>query len=425
MGFAKGSTHPMGHARTSDDEVVLRVLGLHFRYVHDMFQIGIMSDCAMLQHTHVKVEAGAMAQAKFFDERTDQSEVKARIIQKYFYAWAKVIIPSAKHREKKIAYIDLYAGPGRYKDGAASTPLMILERAIEDPDLRQMLVTFFNDADKNHTSSLQAEIDKLAGIETLTFKPHISCGEIDEDAENYFNEARLIPSFSFVDPFGYKGLSLKIVNGVIKDWGCDCVFFFNYNRINAGISNPAVKPQMDALFGEERAQKLREMLPDRSPEKREELILEELAQAIKAMGGKYVPPFRFKNSKGTRTSHSLIFVSKHFKGYGVMKDIMAKESSVTDQGVPSFTYSPADASTPLLFSLARPFDGLKQELLKVFSGKKRSMKQIYEQHSVDTPFIGRNYKDALLALENEGKITAEPAKRNKGTFADHVMVTFP
>ncbi len=329
-----------------------------------------------------------MAQAKFFDERTDQSEVKARIIQKYFYAWAKVIIPSAKHREKKIAYIDLYAGPGRYKDGAASTPLMILERAIEDPDLRQMLVTFFNDADKNHTSALQAEIDKLAGIETLTFKPQISCGEIDKDAENYFNEAKLIPSFSFVDPFGYK-------------------------------------PHMDALFGEERAKKLREMLPERSPEKREELILEELAQAIKAMGGKYVLPFRFKNSKGTRTSHGLIFVSKHFKGYGVMKDIMAKESSVTDQGVPSFTYSPADASTPLLFSLTRPFDGLKEELQKVFSGKKRSMKQIYEQHSIDTPFISRNYKDALLALESEGKIMAEPTKRNKGTFADHVMVTFP
>ena len=182
---------------------------------------------------------------------------------------------------------------------------------------------------------------------------------------------------------------------------------------------------MDALFGEERAEKLRKMLPDKSPEKREELILEELAQAIKEMGGKYVLPFRFKNSNGTRTSHSLIFVSKHFKGYEVMKDIMAKESSVTDQGVPSFTYSPADASTPLLFSLARPFDGLKEELLTVFSAKKRSMKQIYEEHSVDTPFISRNYKDALLALESEGKIVAEPAKRNRGTFAGHVMVTFP
>ncbi|MCF8476684.1 MAG: three-Cys-motif partner protein TcmP [Pseudolabrys sp.] len=365
-----------------------------------------------------------MAQAKFFDERTDQSEVKARIVQKYFYVWAKVIIPSVKLRGKKIAYIDLYAGPGRYRDGAASTPIMILERAIADVDLKDMLVTYFNDADKDHTNALQAEIDKLTGVETLRYKPHISCGEVDEDAERYFNETNLIPSFSFVDPFGYKGLSLKIVNGVIKDWGCDCVFFFNYNRINAGISNPAVKTHMDALFGEERAERLRGLLPKKGPEKREELILEELAQAIKAMGGQYVLPFRFKNSSGTRTSHSLIFVSKHFKGYEIMKDIMSKESSVIDQGVPSFSYSPADASMPLLFSLARPFDGLKDELLEVFSGEKLSMRRIYEQHSVDTPFIKKNYKDALIALEAESKIVAEPAKRKKGTFADHVLVTF-
>jgi hypothetical protein len=39
-----------------------------------------------------------------------------------------------------------------------------------------------------------------------------------------------------------------------------------------------------------------------------------------------------------------------------MKDIMAKESSTDDQGVPSLTYSPADASMPLLFSLQRPLD---------------------------------------------------------------------
>lgn len=366
-----------------------------------------------------------MANLKFFDERTDQSEVKARIVQKYFYVWAKVIIPTAKSHGKKLAYIDLYAGPGRYKDGAASTPLMILERAIQDADLREMLVTYFNDADKNHTNALQEEIDKLQGVETLKYKPHVSCGEVDKDAEKYFNETKIIPSFSFVDPFGYKGLSLKIVNGVIKDWGCDCVFFFNYNRINAGFSNPAVSTHIDALFGTDRAEKLRAQLLDKTPEQREQLILEELAQAIKAMGGKYVLPFRFKNAQGTRTSHSLVFVSKHFKGYEIMKDIMAKESSVIDQGVPSFTYSPADASTPLLFSLARPFDGLKEELSKVFAGKKLSMQQIYEQHSVDTPFIKKNYKDALLVLEQAGKIKAEPNKRKNGTFANHVMVKFP
>lgn len=82
---------------------------------------------------------------KFFDERTDQSEVKARIVQKYFYAWANVIMPTAQKNGRRIAYIDLYAGPGRYKDGAASTPLLVLQHAITDPKLSSMLVTLLND----------------------------------------------------------------------------------------------------------------------------------------------------------------------------------------------------------------------------------------------------------------------------------------
>lgn len=253
------------------------------------------------------------------------------------------------------------------------------------------------------------------------------CGEIDGDAEEFFTNTRLIPSFSFVDPFGYKGLSLKIVNGVIKDWGCDCVFFFNYNRINAGISNPAVKNHMDALFGIERAEKLRTVLPSKKPFQREAIVLEELAQAIKDMGGKYVLPFRFKNAAGTRTSHSLIFVSKHFKGYEIMKEIMAKESSIHDQGVPSFTYSPADESTPLLFSLSRPLDKLEGLLLEAFPGQTATMNEVYLAHNVDTPYIKKNYKTILTKMESKGSITADPPenRRRAGTFADHVKVTFP
>ena len=55
------------------------------------------------------------------------------------------------------------------------------------------------------------------------------------------------------------------------------------------------------------------------------------------------------------------------------------------------------------------------------------MNEIYEQHSVDTPYISRNYKDALLALEKEDAITVKSltGKRRAGTFADHLQVTFP
>jgi three-Cys-motif partner protein len=84
------------------------------------------------------------ARAKFFEEREDQSEVKARIVSKYFFAWANVVYASAQKSGGKIAYIDLFAGPGRYKDGSASTPLMVLERAIADEKLRGSLVAIFN-----------------------------------------------------------------------------------------------------------------------------------------------------------------------------------------------------------------------------------------------------------------------------------------
>jgi len=68
---------------------------------------------------------------KFFDERDDQSEVKARIVSKYFYVWAKIIVPHA--RSQRIAYIDLFAGPGRYKDGSASTPPWCLSGRLPSP----------------------------------------------------------------------------------------------------------------------------------------------------------------------------------------------------------------------------------------------------------------------------------------------------
>ncbi len=368
-----------------------------------------------------------MKARKFFEEGSDQSKVKARIVTKYFFAWAKVIMPRAAKHGSKIAYIDLYAGPGRYKDGAASTPLLVLQTALDEPRMAQMLVSYFNDARKENTTTLQEEISKLPGIDRLKYKPVVSCGEVDEEAALYFGTTKLIPSFSFIDPFGYKGLSLNIIKGVIKDWGCDCVFFFNYNRINAGIGNQFVAHHMDDLFGRERAKALRKRLPGLSPELREAAILEELANEIERLGGTYVLPFTFRNAAGTRTSHKLIFVSKHFRGYSIMKNIMARESSTHDEGVPSLTYSPADASMPLLFSLAQPLSKLKESLLDTFAGSEVNFTQIYETHSVGTPYIDKNYREILKQLENEGVINVRSTKgkRRAGTFADHVLIKFP
>ena len=367
----------------------------------------------------------------FFEEATEQSLIKATIVAKYFWAWAKVIMPTAKKYGNNIAYIDLFAGPGRYKDGAKSTPLLILEKAIQDADMRQMLVTIFNDADMDHSESLKQAISELEGIETLRHQPQIFSREVGAEVVKLFERTKGIPTFFFVDPWGYKGLSLQLVNSVLQNWGCDCIFFFNYNRINMGLPNRAVDPHMDALFGYDRAEALRRKLETLESSERELTIIEELAQALKEMGGTYVLPFRFKNITGTRTSHYLIFVSKNFRGYEIMKEIMAHESSVADQGVPSFEYSIASTRQPALFELSRPLDNLAEMLLEAFAGQQLTMHEIYLRHSIDRPYIEKNYKDVLKQLEaGEQIITDPPAskrRRIKGviTFGDEVVVTFP
>jgi len=374
-----------------------------------------------------------MTNNSFFDEAAEQSLVKTTIVEKYFSAWAKVIVSTQKRypqHAQKIAYIDLFAGPGRYKDGTLSTPLRILTKAIEDDDLRSRLVTIFNDKDEENVSSLKGAIQTLPGIERLEHTPQVLCEEVGEEIVKMFEEMRLVPTLFFVDPWGYKGLSLRLVNAVLKDWGCDAIFFFNYNRINMGINNDAVRPHMEALFGRERVETLIEKLAGRSPAERELLIVEEICQAMKEDDVEFVLPFRFRTAGGRRTSHHLIFASKNFRGYEIMKDIMARESTGEDDGVPSFEYNPADflPKQALLFKLSQPIEDLKADLLSEFKGQRLSMKQIYERHSVDTPFIKKNYKDALKALLEEGKIEAVSPKGKpprKGTFGDDILTIFP
>ena len=307
-----------------------------------------------------------------------------------------------------------------------STPLMVLERAIRDPVIAERLVTLFNDLNSDATQSLETAIKSLPGIGKLKHAPQVINQEVGTEVVKRFEEMSLIPTLFFVDPWGYKGLSLKLVNAVVKDWACECIFFFNYNRINPGLGNEAVREHMDALFGFQ-ADELREQLEGLDPTARELTIVERLSRALDPDGKRLVLPFRFRRDN-QRTSHHLIFVTKNFRGYDIMKKIMAKESSKIEQGVASFEYNPADERYPTLFELNRPLEQLENMLLREYAGRPPiQFREFYEKHSVGRPYTDSNYKAVLKQMEKEGKLSATKpggAKRRPWTFADDVLITF-
>lgn len=365
-----------------------------------------------------------MSTDRFFEESTEQSRIKAAIVGEYFWAWAKIMLSKQPGR---IAYVDLFAGPGRYKDGTKSTPLLVLERAILDPALRERLVTVFNDSHQGNVDSLREQVAALPGVGRLKNQPDIDIGEVGDATARAFGKGRLIPTLLFADPWGYKGLSLDLLSAFLRNWGSDCIFFFNYNRINPGLSNETVKEHMDALFGGERALRLRQDLPKLPSSEREPAIVEALCEAMGGLGANYVLPFCFKNDRGVRTSHHLVFATKHPLGYGIMKEIMAKHSSEQHQGVASFGYCPASTIHPRLFELNRPLDDLQDMLIRDFSGKTLTVKDAYERHNVGLPYTLKNYKTVLRKMEELSLVRCDPSaeKRRKGTLHEDVRVIFP
>jgi len=372
---------------------------------------------------------------QFFTEQREQSIIKARIVSKYFSAWASVILATQKRYPnylQQMAYIDLFAGPGRYDNHSKSTPLMVLETILGNPDLASRMITMFNDKDTKNVESLKTAIGQLKGIERLKYAPKFYNMEVGDEITAMFRSSNLPPTFFFVDPWGYKGLSLNLVSSIIKDWGCDCVFFFNYNRVSMGINNEIIKHHMASLFGDEQLEFVRsECDKAKTSVEREGIVVNELCNALKQNGSKFVLPFRFKNNEGTRTSHHLIFISKNFRGYEIMKEIMYKESTDKSDEVASFEYNPRALSggkqLSLLDYLSRPLEDLQGMLLQEYAGRVINFTELYEAHSVDKPYIKKNYKDVLWILYDTGKITAVNPKGKppkKGTFSDEMRITF-
>jgi three-Cys-motif partner protein len=372
-----------------------------------------------------------MSDPTFFTSPKKVSEVKSNIVLKYFVRWSKVIVATLKKYQKgnKIAYIDMFCGPGEYDDGSESTPIRILKVAIDNEDLQEMLVTMFNDKNSHFIDRLKNAVDKISNVKKLKFEPIFENEAVGDKTIKEFYESNIIPSFIFIDPWGYKGLSTDLIAAVVKDWGCDCLMFFNYNRINAAINNKYMVKNINQLFGETRAKLLRASIIGLKSRQREQIVIKNFYEALNEKLNVYPVHFKFFSEKG-KTSHFLIFVSKNQLGYKLMKDVMHEESQEIIDDVANFSFDPLLLGRNISSGLFSPIEDLEHDLKSQYKGLSLSMNEIYQKHNLGTPYIEKNYKKALLNLELKGHINCTPPydkrpKRNGcPTMGDQVQVNF-
>ena len=344
---------------------------------------------------------------EFFIEQSEQSAVKAHIVSSYFAAWSRVM----KHNWKdKLCYIDLFCGPGKYNNGALSAPLLVIESTLSDPDLSKRMLFAFNDEDSNNISSLMAEVAELDTDDKLKGHIEYHAYTVGSGFEDSLKIPSNYPVLSFVDPFGYKDLTINLIDKLISNNGSDCIFFFNYNRINMALSsNPKFDEHLNGIFGVEGTAKLKSDLKYLSPAKREPLVLKRLTEALTQNKANYVLPFKFYGVQQKRTSHFIVFVTKHPTACKIMKQIMYSNSAKDSDGIASFSFEDSnnfnhDLEQMRLFNPR--MEELKSKLLCEYFGDTANVKSICDKYEWDFSnyYVGKNIKDALLKLEAEGRI---------------------
>lgn len=351
----------------------------------------------------------------FFADQSEQSAVKAHIVSSYFSAWSRVI----QKWNTPMAYIDLFCGPGKYENDKLSAPLLIVQNTLANPTLLHKMRFVFNDKDSNNTAILQQSISKMDENAKLKGRVQFYNETVEQDFYSQLNIPANMPVLSFVDPFGYKGLTMNLINRLINNSGSDCIFFFNYNRINMALSsNTKFDEHLKSLFGDNRTAELKKQLAHQPPERREPIVLNALIDALRENKSNYVLPFKFYSTEMLRTSHFIIFVTKHPLACKIMKQIMYSNSAKDSDGVATFSFEDSrnfGAGFEQLTIFDRPIQSLRDDILREYTGRTVSVGSICNDVDCDfsNHFVSKNVKDVLKGLELEGKISVTTGRKQK------------
>ena len=348
----------------------------------------------------VRHEIADREEAFFRNERTAASQVKSKIAINTLLGWAGVML---SRRPMSLWYLDLFCGRGSYSDGTPSTPIELFEKVAAHSQLRGVLQMVFNDRKKRFVYELREQLMRHPGFADMENKPRFSHGPVSEDLVAGMRTQRpQPPTFAFLDPFGYKGVSQDVIRMTLQDFGCDVLFFFSYHAIKRVLSNPntVLRAHVEALLGVRRVAELRERFNDVPDERENErAMLRALGESMNEINGLSVLPFAFRRRTG-HASHHLAFVSKNVRGYQKAKEAMKGASSwFHDGGIPGLEFiTPGfdnrlnlDADTPTI-------EKLMHLLVQRNRGNLVSRTEAYDSVTLGTPYVESNVREALVGL---------------------------
>ena len=363
------------------------------------------------------------------------TKAKHEILRYYLGAWFPIL--ASIHR--RLLYVDGFAGPGEYKGGEDGSPIIALKVARDHALKHKLtrsgmdLVFFFIEKDEERYQNLERKIAELKPQLPNAFRIEKYCASFEEvfgDVLIKIEEpnARLAPSFVFIDPFGPTGFPMSLISRLAQQRRSEVLITFNYQSLNEWFLQDSRKHNyLDELYG---SNVWRQALQIADPDQKESYLMEAYHKALESLGWKG-RPFRMVN-KQNQTQYYLFFATSHWEGMLAMKRAMWNAAPTGD-----FQYFDLiDPQQQRLFD-KELYDeeyskDLAGQIYRSHRGQSVSKQMLMQNNLAWHPIcIERHLTSALKLLEYEAKspriIEVERPggkKRRKGTYPDDCIITF-
>jgi three-Cys-motif partner protein len=329
---------------------------------------------------------------------------------------------------RRVIYVDGFAGPGRYTGGEAGSPLLALRQLIDRRDFRLgafngcEFVFVFNELDKATCDSLEKELVALEGSGWPANITVILTNEDFQDAaqemidQTYGRGAQIAPTFAFIDPFGVKGVSMQQIGTLLASPKCEVFIYFSFNEVQRFATANLIDPHLEELFGTDA---FKGCPPAGNPAARKQFLLGLFTDQLKAVGGfAYTLAFEMVHKNGLPGSF-LCYGTRNKTGLAAMKDAMWRVDKTGD-----FRFDARSAGQEVLFAEGSvPL--LQGILTKQFAGQSVTIEQITDFVLVETIYCKTHIKRKTLGpLEKDGAVTVARGGSPKGSFPDGCQITF-
>ena len=340
-------------------------------------------------------------------QREAHTEGKHLVLENYLKAWFPIL--GMGNRNRRIVFVDGFAGPGEYRSGEVGSPVVAMRVLAEHPaEIRAEVVFFFIESKPDRARHLESLVAQWRPRLPATARVHVRKGEFDASMTDVLDDLdeqgkRMAPALVMIDPFGVKGMPMEVVRRIMANRKCEVYLSFMSEAMNRFVSEPEFEAPMDELFGSGEWRQARDLVG----RGRRGFLHGLYRKQLKEAGAKQV--VRFHLFAGSRLKYSIFFGTRHSLGSDRMKQAIWTVAPFGD-----YTFRGGEQAQ---ISFLEPDFGPLQEALRerFESAGWVSIEEIEEFVRSDETIYhtGQLRTEALRPMEQVGRIEVDPKTRTR------------